>query len=275
MIPTTNLIPRLPVPILATAIGMLGLSAHGAVLFSDDFESYTAGNNIGTSVWTEAAGVSTYMTARDESTSTTFGTPNQYAQLADVGGGSNQFLRLLSSTEIDAANALTTLSFDFYEPTGGGDSVMRFGYAGNDGTRYDLNGGGGRLVSTLNNGTIGGVSGGSNTYSLDTAYSMYMIFNDTNASVSYAGGSIAAFTAALWLEELGTGSFVFAGSASASNSQDLGGYRIGFRTFNAEVQTLLVDNVSLFEGAPSAIPEPTTTLLGALGMLALLRRRRA
>ena len=163
---------RLPV-LACAATTALGLTCHGAVLFSDDFESYTANGNIGTSIWAEAAGVASYMTARDENTATPFGTPNQYAQLADSGSGNGEFIRLMSSTLGDTANALTTLQFDFFEPADTGNSVMRFGYAGDDGARYDLNSGGGRLVATLNNGTIGGVSGGtSNSYSMDTAYTM-------------------------------------------------------------------------------------------------------
>ncbi len=263
---------------IASIMGCLSLPAQGAILFSDDFESYDADSSIGTggpAIWGEAAGNTAYRTVRDENTATPFGSPNQYAQLRDTASGNGPFIRLLSTTQSGAANALTTLSFDFYEPTGGGDSVMRFGYAGDDGTRYDLNSGGGRLVATLNNGTIGGVSGGTSTaFSMNTAYTIYMIFNDTTSAVSYGGGSIAAETAHVWFEELGSGNFIFAGSASASNDQDLDGYRVGFRTFNSDEQELWVDNVSLFEGAPTAIPEPTTALLGGLGMLALLRRRR-
>jgi len=259
---------------IASIIGGLSLPAQGAILFSDDFESYSANSNIGTTIWTETTGRASYMTVRNETTATPFGTPNQYAQLADTGGGNGDFIRLMSPQLGGTYNAVSTLQFDFYEPTGGGNSVMRFGYAGDDGNRLDLNSGGGRNVATLNNGTIAGVTGGvSTTYSMDTAYTIYMIFNDTASTVSYIGGSIAAFTAHVWFEQLGSGALIFAGSSTAANSQDTDGYAIGFRTFNAELQEVWVDNVVVFEGA-AAIPEPTTALLGGLGMLALLRRRR-
>jgi hypothetical protein len=255
----------------------LGIAAQGAILFSDDFESYSPNSNIGTDTWTLSTGVASYMTVRNQTTATPFGTPNQYAQLADTGTASSpvaQFIRLMSPQLGGTYNTVTTLQFDFYEPTGGGDQAMRFGFAGFDGTRLDLNAGGNRAFASLNNGSIGGVSGGNNTsYSLDTAYTFFMILNDTAASVNYAGGSITAFTAHVWYEALGSGAPVFAGSIAAANAQNTSGYGIGFRTFNADLQEAWIDNVVVFEGA-AAIPEPTTALLGGLGMLALLRRRR-
>lgn len=99
-----------------------------------------------------------------------------------------------------------------------------------------------------------------------------MIFNDTASSISYAGGTIAASDAHVWLEPLGSNNYTFAGTATATNDQTTS-YRVGFRSFNAPLQEIWVDNYELHDAA-LAIPEPSIAVLGDLGLLALLRRRR-
>lgn len=262
-------------PHLIIIAGVISPLCHAAVLFSDDFESYDADANLpGASQW-NVDGRANYMVVRDEDTATPFGAPNHYLQLNDTGSGNGDFLRVLTPNLAGTHNAVTTLQFDFYEPSTGGNDSIIFGYAGIDGPRYDLNAGGGRARATLDDGTIGMVSGGHTTeYDMDTAYTIYLIFNDTATDFSYGGGSVAAFTAHLWFEELGSGVFNFAGVIDAANNPDTDGYKVGFRTFNGPQQEIWVDNFSVYEGAPAAIPEPTSALLGGLGFLMLLRRRR-
>lgn len=253
--------------------------AHAAVVFSDDFEAYAANSTLGTgslSPWGTANGPAGYRTIRDQTTATPFGSPNQYLQLADTGSSASpaQAITLQSPNLASVSGVVSTLSFDFFEPSTGGPDEIIFGYSR---TNADLNTAGGRLRLFLNDGELSGsgLSGGSASYSLDTAYTVYVIFNDSASTVSYAAGAIASGAADVWLQDLGTGAFTFAGTATATGSQTAS-YRVGFRTFNAPQQELWVDNFVLATGA-AAIPEPATGLLflGSLIPLLLARRRTA
>lgn len=250
-------------------------STSAAILLSDDFESYTAGNQLGTNAtWATVANNTANSTKfiRDEGTATPFGSPNQYLELRDTGSNTTpaEYLRIQTTTQTAASAELTTIQFDFFEPTGGSNN-LGFGLAM---TNNDLNTGGSRIRLTLNNGTIGGTgfTASSNSYSLNTAYTMYVVFNDTASAVSYDGGTVAAFTADVWFQSLSGGGLVFAGSADAQNNQTAS-YSFVFRTFNADQQSMNVDNFSWYEGA-AAIPEPSSALMGGLGLFFLLRRRR-
>lgn len=243
-------------------------SAQAAVLFADDFESDTANSSLGTSNWGTVTAGSGFVTVRDETTATPFGDPNQYLRMSADTGSSQ--IQVLSPYFTAASGAVTTLSFDFYEPSAGGNNdAMHFGYA-----FADLNAGGSRLRLQFNNGVISGVSGGTSTsYNMDAAYTIHLVFNDTASAINYTGGTVAANTAHVWFETLGSGSFVFAGNAAALNSSGEDSYAIGFRTFNTNRQEVWVDNVSLVEGA-AAIPEPSVGLLGLGALLFAMRRRR-
>lgn len=254
----------------------LGFAAtsQAAVLFNDDFESYAPDTTISANAnqWVNASGLASYRTVRDSPTP--FGASNQYLQLADVGSsattGDGQFIRLQSKEITGASGAVTTLSFDFYEPSTGGNGNMIVGYSRLGG---DLNSAGRRLSFNLNNGNVTGLTTTvSNTYSLDTSYTIFIIFNDTAAAVSYLGGTLDATSADVWLEEFGSGTYVKAGTISAFNDQTAS-YRVGFRTFAAPVQEMWVDNFVLQEGA-LAIPEPSAFLLAGIGAFAFMRRRR-
>ena len=203
---------------------------------------------------------------RDETTSAVFGSPNQYGEFFDAATGAG--MRVLSPSYTQASNAVTTFQFDFYEPTGGGADALVFGYSRTD----ELNGSNSRARVNLDDGTITGLTTtNTNTYSLDTVYTVYMILNDTTSPVAYDGGILAASTADIWLQA-SAGSAYLAGSVGVVNAQD-SDYSVGFTTFSAPLQNVNIDNVSLFEGA-AAVPEPSASLLGLLGSLLLLRRRR-
>ncbi len=106
--------------------GFLSLSSHAQVLFTDDFESNTVGNDLrSTANWTQGASNSTNtqpLTIRDEGTSTPFGTPNQYVEIADSSGTDALEIRSDAGSDTgnrfaDTYNNLTQFSFDFYIPT--------------------------------------------------------------------------------------------------------------------------------------------------------------
>ena len=232
-------------------IALASPAAHGQ-LFSDDFESYTAGAALDTSgPWSIAGSGGSAVIISDETTATPFGTPNQYLDLNDNSASS---VRIQSADITAASGAVTTFAFDFNEPTSALAGSVNFGYA-NEG--LDLLSASTRIASSLSDGTIGGLSGGTNMYDLDTSYRLYMIFNDTAAGVSYNGGSntVASETADFWLIPSG-GTAVFAGSKSIQQAQTPS-YGIAFRSFGSVEQQILVDNVALFEGVALPGNPPT------------------
>ncbi|MCH7225904.1 PEP-CTERM sorting domain-containing protein [Haloferula sp. A504] len=250
-------------------LATLALPSHAAVLFTEDFEDLTANANLsGTNSGSFAVTSNLQSVVRDESTSTVFGTPNQYLELFDTVG--NNGFQIQSAEYSQTANAVTTFQFDFYEPSGGGGANLNVGFA-----RGDINTSGSRARVFLNDGVVDGLSTtGTTSYSLDTVYTFYMILNDTDNPVAYGGGTLAANTADIWLQQSGGGSPYFAGSRTATGQKDTtNGYSVGFRTFNGDLQDAIVDNVTLFEGA-AAIPEPSSLGFAAIAGLFLLRRRR-
>jgi MYXO-CTERM domain-containing protein len=266
-----------PLAMLFPALALV-TSTHAATLLTDDFESRSLGALAQTSPWTTVSLI-TSATATVTNSGTPFGSSTKYLSLSDPSDAAptqTSSIRIQSGNITEAYNTLTTLKFDFYEPAGGA-SVLRFGYAL---ASSDLNGTGSRINLTLDDGTISGTgftSSGNNTYSLTTAYTIYVIFNDTASGINYGGGTVAAGSADVWFEVLGNGAQTFAGTALVQNSlTPTTSYRVGFRTFTGDVQDMYIDNVSLFEGAAAIVPvpEPGAALLGGLGLLALLRRRR-
>jgi len=241
-------------------------------LFFDDFENYSANTDIDTSGrWGTANATAGFWTVEDESTATPFGAgPNQFGNLNDSSASAS--IRLQSPSLTEAVNAVTTFSFDFSEPTGGGDSNLIVGYSTNG---DDLNGTGSRQTINLNNGTITGLASvASDTYDLDTAYTLYMIYNDSGSDVNYDGGTITNGDAHIWIEELDSGNFIFVGTSSEQNPGTVAtSYRVGFRSFSTFVQAVQIDNVELTLGA-AAVPEPASLALLGLGGLLLTRRRR-
>lgn len=238
-------------------------------LFFDDFESYAEDAGVTTAgPWAFTGGTAAARTARGDSSGTPFGGNNQYLEMDDA--NTSDSIRMQSPNFTEVAGAVSTFSFDFYEETNGGPNSLIAGYATNG---DDLNGAGRRQVVRLSNGTISTVTvGDDNTYDLDTAYTLYMIFNDSGSSFDYEGGTINASEAHVWIEELDSGNFVFVGTSSAENAADTA-YRVGFRTFTSNIQSMLVDNVELSLGAV-AVPEPTSLALLGLGGLLIARRRR-
>lgn len=231
-----------PVVLMSASISLI--VSISAQLFVDDFESYTAGSNLNTSgPWGTTSLADAPIVVGDETTVTPFGNPNRYLDFND--NSSTASVRVQSNNIGAASGALTTFLFDFNEPTSSLAGGMTVGYSITNG---DLNTSGSRMRVTLDDGIISGISGGTATYSLDTSYRLYLIFNDTASPVSYNNGTstVASGDGHVWLEPVG-GPAVFAGSRSAENTQT-GSYRIGLRSFSSNLQQVLIDNVMLEEG---------------------------
>jgi hypothetical protein len=239
--------------LIALAGIALATSAHGQ-LFSDDFESYTVDTKLDASgPWLTVGSGASDVFVRNGGALPPFGTSNQYLDFND---NTSSSVRIQTLDYAAASGAVTTYSLDFNEPDTTAAGTMIVGYSITGG---DLNSAGSRLTMNLDDGNITGLSGGTSTYSLDTSYRLYIVFNDTAASVSYNGGSnsVAAGTADVWIEP-SAGPAVFAGTRTAVNSQTTS-YRVGLRGFSSNLQQVLVDNVALSEGV--ALPGNPPTLV--------------
>jgi hypothetical protein len=264
-------------------VGLLACGANNvaeAALFSDTFENGTAGNNIG-SPW----GANNITPATYQSTGNPFASGAIYGDINDPGPGTSpsQAVRLMSHGNNDGSlvssinGQLTTYSFDFWEPSRTGDvNSVVFGYY-HTGTNVDLNTAGRNYSSTLHDGLLSpqavvSGSGSATSYSLETVNTVFMIANDTASAVAnYAGTTrtVAATTADVWISKDGAAP-VFAFSLQRQNaSTTLAG--VGFRTNNADIERVFVDNVLLVNGASFdrseviSIPEPTALAFFALG----------
>lgn len=230
-------------------------------LFVDDLESYTADSTalVTAGPWATKRGPET---VRDDVTATPFGSSNKYLELKDILTGN--YTELMSPDIAGASATVTTFAFDFYEPSTGGADDINVGYAR---TGEIINSTGNRIRFQLKEGTIIGLTTTNTmTYSLDTAYRLYVIFNDTASGVDYTGGTVAAGTADIWYTPLSGGNSVYVGSVAAANTQTVS-YRIGFRSYNAQLQELWVDNVSLDTGAPNdLVPPPAADSDGMIYM---------
>ena len=254
---------RLIFPVL-TALAVSAAPLSAADLFIDNFESYSVGQlpntDVGGGVWDVSNSPDVNYQVLDEATATPFGSPNRYLEM-DSGPGT--FIRLQSPVQSGAYDALTTFTFDFYEPSvpgsGGDNVVLGFGTT-------DLNSSTNRARISLSNGIIGGFTNGTSTYSENTAYRMYFVLNDTLEDVVNRETVIAAQNFAVWIEPLSGGPLQFVGSKSAANASSLDGYFVGFRNFSNNDQELLIDNVSLTKGPDT----PAPTEAGDIGRLVFI-----
>lgn len=250
----------------ASLFAAIGLSADAGIVFSDDFESDTVGNE--PAGWDSVSGTNNITV---QSSSTAFGASNQYLNFNDVATGGLSLFK--QTTDIDGV--VSTFSFDFYEPDAAGDASISVGYATASG---DINGSAAMRVS-LDNGTItfssGQVVAGTKTYSEDTAYRFYFIVNDSAVSTAYTspgGGSetLAGGEFDLYFQELSSSTFTYAGTGSIDVGDSLG--RLGFRTFSTGDQVVLLDNVEVVTGV--VIPEPASLVLIGMGGAFLFPVRR-
>jgi hypothetical protein len=238
--------------IAAMACGLLPARASATVIFSDDFNAYTAGNLVGQGGWTQLGASSTtpiQVTAGKEVSLSVSGSSNQDAQKA--------------MTSISGADG-TVVVYDFdlnvevADPDSGGDFFFAIspsvgtstylgriyamqGSAGTDPSKFTLGGGssGGTQGTTeLNVGTLYHITA---IYTFQSGDDSFEINVDGNSyitsTVSTAGTSLSAVT---------------------------------LRQGGSNAPKLTMDNIVITD----AIPEPTSLAFLGLGGLGLLSRRR-
>jgi hypothetical protein len=264
-----------------------GRSSQAALVFSDTFEGGTVGNNIG-APW----GANNITPATYQSAGNPFSHGAIYGDLNDPGPGTSpsQAIRLLSNAGNDnslspsLAGQVSTYSFDFWEPNRAGDvNSLVFGYYRQQ-SNVDLNSAGRNYSSLLHDGVLNPqgtlVSGAAVNYSQETVNTVFMMVNDSAASVvNYegTGRTLAATTADVWIS-LGGAAPIYAFTVNKqSTASPIAG--IGFRTNNADIERFFVDNVLLVTGATfdrSQVPEPASVALASLpiGLIVLSRRAR-
>lgn len=253
--------------LLLTALTFV-LPASAANILFDDFESYTAGDNISGETNWNADNRAGAPTTQDGNF---FGATNQYAEIND--GSTGGFSSMVHTTKIDAGQVVT-FSLDFIAAN---DQGINFGFATSTAANQVLGSTDRVFSASLTNGSIGGTNAtsgfGAGFFNLDTAYELKVVLNDSGATVNYADRSLAALSYDVWIRDLVDSGSTYVGTGTFTSVA--GGYNSAARSFNGPTPNYYIDNWSVDEGAlVSPIPEPSIILLSGLGSLLLLRRRR-
>lgn len=251
------------------------LTAHvqSANILSDDFEGYTVGTAINTTANWNARGSGNGGSVTVEG-SDGFGTSNRYADFKDASSAtSSGYSSMVHTTSINAGQ-LVTFSFDFIAVN---DQQINVGFATSTNESQVLGSTDRVFSASLTNGSISGLNAtngfGSGFFTLNTAFELKIVFNDSGATVNYADRSVADNSYDVWIRDLTAAGSTYVGSGTFTSVA--GGYYSAARSFNGPTPNYLIDNWSVDTGAlVTAIPEPSITLLGGLGCLLLLRRRR-
>jgi len=244
-------------------------SMQAAIVFSEDFGTLADGTTITTS--------NTDFTYVRTSTGSGAQAPDAINP-ATVGTGASGFLQSPSGSltgvgvqsTLPSANVYTfSVGFRFSDVTAG-DIVFGVG----SGAAFTGNGtfttAQGLFWLQSDNGNFERRTSGWNdvgsgiTFANATNYSLHVVANGSGASVNYGSETLAAGTMDIYLN----GVLVDDGVA-VTNSLSADGFRI----YSVSGTGVEIDDVILWNSA-EAIPEPSAALLGGLGLIALLRRRR-
>ncbi|EIP99796.1 hypothetical protein OpiT1DRAFT_04327 [Opitutaceae bacterium TAV1] len=289
---------------LSLAAVFAAASARATVIFTDDFNSYTAGNLTGdTGSATETPGVKwrnpsatdddhTVTIASDTSNFFSHGGGNKYLSLVSAATGKSPVAQTNRPTTDGTASGswtnagIGTLSFDFYQPTvanptGSGWMVRLLNqattYGGNSNAVFGLFLSNGTLyaASTAN---VNPASTALASFALNRAHTLSVVFNTTSTARIYGNDSeytLAANSMDIWLDgsRVGTALGGAGGKAGAAAIN-----KIDFTT-KSTISSLFVDNLVLDNTliAPAPVPEPATVALatGAVALAgALVARRR-
>lgn len=253
--------------ILSLSAATLAFPASAANILFDDFESYTVGSNISGQTNWNADNRAGNVTTQDAN----FGTSNQYAEINDTSG--TGFSSMVHTTKIASGQAVT-FSLDFIATN---DQGINIGFATSTAENQVLGSSDRTFAASLTNGSIGGTNAtngfGSGFFALNVAYQLKMVLNDSGATVNYADRTLAANSYDVWIRDLTASGSTYVGTGTFDSVA--GGYNSAARSFNTPTPNYYIDNWSVDEGAiVTPIPEPSVALLGGLGVLALLRRRR-
>jgi hypothetical protein len=240
--------------VFASLVG-LTLSSHGATLFNEDFADDLAGPNMAVS-----AGF-TYLPAVTAATATTTGS------FTITSGASNRIY--LGTNDTDYSSTDFTFRADVTSPNFGNDWAIIFMGMGSSTPGgqpvYGEPVTGSNIMMALqgSNQTFRGRSNGVDSVlggSLGLSNTTHGIKMDWNATTQIA-----------------TFGFDFENDGNYSGASDksftINGSANGFTSTNSQLflgggNGLIFDNISI-------VPEPSAALLGALGVLCLVRRRRA
>lgn len=204
-----------------------------------------------------------------QSSGSPFGAGNAYLAV----GGANLRVRASGIT------ALTTISFDFYEPSGT-SNVMSFGFGGADVNNNSTTGA--YHVWNLDNGVITAgqfttlASGSSPTVAEDQHYQVQILLNRSGTSQTVplpTSGDVVIGNqqSALFLVNMTTGALIAGGVYGHSSTVTPSNFF--FRAFGAGGNLIYIDDFTRRNDL-TLVPEPGVAMAGGISLLGLLARRR-
>lgn len=270
-------------PLLAASFAFAA-SAHAALIAHASFDDLTTGDINGqaggvgfSGNWTGVAGQAVVTSSLSYSSgSITVNGGSQAIQLTL--SSDNLFYRNLSTSYTDDVIYMSMLIRQDAGASTDGDTAQFWldGVAtGNHVTTaapaLGLNGAAGAAALQARVGSISTASSG--TYAGANTYFLVGMFQKT-----VSGASNPYTKATFWLNPgstLDPASATGATGTGLLSSFGILGLRSNSVNQNAPADTILVDEIRVGTTFADVVPEPSTTLLGTLGLLALLRRRRA
>ncbi len=242
-------------------LGMTASMSHAAILFSEDFNEYTAGEPIPTGTdqtWTIRTENTTFE-AIDDTSHIFSPSGNQYGQLDfDAASGAADPLASTNSSAFSEGSMTGKLSISFCTPeaqsTSGYGFLLRIGNAaGNSGTAF--------AMYILKNGqlrpstTDGGMGYSFATYSLGVANQLEIVFNNSNDSVSYEGGTVASRTMDVYLNGSLVADDITSGTGGLALESNITNINFSAKTYaEAFTGTMYLNKVEL-----STIPESSAS----------------
>ncbi|MFM2197279.1 MAG: hypothetical protein RLZZ505_711 [Verrucomicrobiota bacterium] len=263
---------RKPITLAVTAFSFIAMvSSQGAVIYTQDFGSVadattlvaTFGGRIGTGVGTNI------MEAQNPSA---FGTGASALMAAATTSNTN--FKQGGFTAFDVG----TLSFSLRTNSNTGIFLAMLGSGASLTDNGDFTGShlmgawrisAGQLEARTGNSSTQAWTSVGSTLTVDTNYIFSIAFNGSaSAATDYFGvNDLAAGTADIYIN--GT---LFGNDIDMPDLQSVTALK--FYTESNGGSAFQLDNVVLDNSLSTVVPEPSTTLLGGLGLLALLRRRR-
>lgn len=255
--------------------------ASAATVFNENFDSYTAGAQLpvglssGGFKWASAAAVNRTTAFEDVTTDTNnyfaLGTSNQYLRLAILNGATTSDVKPAATINDVTVGTIGQVSLNFYDPSNvdftGRGFLLRVGTGNSNGTTafglYFRNG-------ALYYGTGSSVNLSASsiaTYTLDTLYSLSIVYNNTNGSYTYGSQTLNSGTMDIWLNGVLAASGVAStGNVTLGTSLDNLNFTVNGSTLMLD--ELLVDNITMSDTI--AVPEPRGLALAMTAGMAVM-----